>query len=584
MSYTTIKTVTLSAATTIGFASIVFAGEAPASDISWGFLIIGLLGGLALFIYGMEQMSDGMKKTAGDQMRSILAALTHNQLLGLAVGTFVTMVIQSSSATTVMLVSFVQAGLMSFTQCLGVILGGGIGTTVTAQLIAFKLTDYALLMVFIGAVLRMFAKTERMRNIGEIILGFGILFYGMKLMSDSMKPLRSYPIFIDALKGLENPLLGLLVGTLLTALIQSSSAFTGILIVLAQQNLITLEAGIPMIFGANIGTCITAGLASIGTTREAKRVAMAHVIFKIAGVVLFIFWIPAFADLIRTLGAGFSSGPARDIANAHTFFNVSIGFLFLPATALFGRLITTLLPERPINPAFELTTRHIDDRQIVNPPIAIELARAEISRVALLLGRMQRAIIIPFFSDEERKDEIFPSLSLLEGIDLRERKINFLQEEIKAYLLKVGQQPLSQKQSDEIFGMISIVKDMESLGDLIHRNMVPLIPKKHALETDFSDEGREELMIYHEKVCKQLFLLKEAFSERNPEKAREIMLGERKYLDLESQYRIRHLERMLHQRNESLETHEVHMELMDLMKQIIVYSSNIAKTFVTSTL
>jgi len=584
MSNSAFKTATLSAAAIVGLASVVFAGDAAATEISWGFLIIGLLGGLALFIYGMEQMSDGMKKTAGDQMRSILAALTHNQLLGLAVGTFVTMVIQSSSATTVMLVSFVQAGLMNFTQCLGVILGGGIGTTVTAQLIAFKLTDYALLMVFIGAVLRMFAKTERMRNIGDIILGFGILFYGMKLMSDSMKPLRMFPAFIDLLKGLENPFLGLLVGTVLTALIQSSSAFTGILIVLAQQNLITLEAGIPMIFGANIGTCITAGLASIGTTREAKRVALAHVIFKIAGVVLFIFWIPAFADLIRTLGAGFSSGTARDIANAHTVFNVSIGFLFLPATALFGRLITTLLPERPTNPAFELNTRHIDDRQIVNPPVAIELARAEISRVALLLGRMQRSIIIPFFSEEERKDEIFPSLSLLEGIDLRERKINFLQEKIKAYLLKVGQQPLSQKQSDEIYGMISIVKDMESLGDLIHRNMVPLIPKKHALETDFSDEGQEELMIYHEKVCKQLFLLKEAFSERNPEKAREIMLGERKYLDLESQYRIRHLQRLLHQRNESLETHEVHMELMDLMKQIIVYSSNIAKTFVTSTL
>jgi len=584
MSYTAIKTVTLSAAGLAGLASIAFAGETAAAEISWGFLIIGLLGGLALFIYGMEQMSEGMKKTAGDQMRSILAALTHNQLLGLAVGTFVTMVIQSSSATTVMLVSFVQAGLMNFTQSLGVILGGGIGTTVTAQLIAFKLTDYALLMVFIGAALRIFAKTERMRNIGDIILGFGILFYGMKLMSDSMKPLRSYPVFIDALKGLENPLLGLLVGALLTALIQSSSAFTGILIVLAQQNLITLEAGIPMIFGANIGTCITAGLASIGTTREAKRVALAHVIFKIAGVVLFIFWIPAFADLVRTLGAGFSSGTARDIANAHTFFNVSIGFLFLPATTLFSRLILTLLPEKPVSPVFQLTTRHIDDRQLVNPPVAIELARAEISRVALLLGRMQRAIIIPFFSDEERKDEIFPSLSLLEGIDLLERKINFLQEEIKSYLLKVVQQPLSQKQSDEIFGMISIVKDMESLGDLIHRNMVPLIPKKHALETDFSDEGREELMIYHEKVCKQLFLLKDAFAERNPEKAREIMLGERKYLDLESQYRIRHLQRMLHRRNESLETHEVHMELMDLMKQIIVYSSNIAKTFVTSTL
>ncbi len=584
MPFKAIKATMLIVAVIVCSAHLVFAGEAPAGEISWGMLIIGLLGGLALFIYGMEQMSEGMKKTAGDQMRSILAALTHNQLLGLAVGTFVTMVIQSSSATTVMLVSFVQAGLMNFSQCLGVILGGGIGTTVTAQLIAFKLTDYALLMVFIGAVMRMFGKTDRMRNIGNIILGFGILFYGMKLMSDTMKPLRSYPAFIDTLKGLENPLLGLLVGTVLTALIQSSSAFTGILIVLAQQNLITLEAGIPMILGANIGTCITAGLASIGTSREAKRVALAHVIFKIAGVVLFIFWIPAFADMIRTIGAGVSSGTARDIANAHTVFNVSIGFLFLPATALFNRLIMTLLPERPSNPAFDLATRHIDDRQIFNPPVAIELARAEISRVALLLGRMQRAIIIPFFSAEERKDEIFPSLSLLDGIEMREKKINYLQKEIKTYLLKVGQQPLSEKQSDEIYAMISIVKDMESLGDLIHRNMVPLIPKKHALETDFSDEGREELMIYHEKVCQQLHLMKEAFAERNPEKARQIMLQERKYLDLESQYRIRHLQRLLCERCESLETHEVHMELMDLMKQIIVYSSNIAKTFVTATL
>ena len=562
----------------------VFAGEQSSPEISWKFLVIGLLGGLALFIYGMEQMSEGMKKSAGDQMRSILATLTHNQVLGLTVGAFVTMVIQSSSATTVMLVSFVQAGLMNFTQCLGVILGGGIGTTVTAQLIAFKLTDYALLLIFIGAVIRMFAKSDRMRNIGEIILGFGILFYGMKLMSDTMKPLRSYPAFIDTLKGLENPLLGLLVGTVLTALIQSSSAFTGILIVLAQQNLITLEAGIPMILGANIGTCITAGLASIGTTREAKRVALAHVFFKIAGVLLFFFWIPTFAGLIRQIGAGFGTEAARNIANAHTVFNVSIGLLFLPATSLFSRIIMAILPEKPVSPVFELSTRHIDERQVFNPPVAIELARAEISRVALLLGRMQRAIIIPFFSNEERKDEIFPSLTLLDGIEMREKKINYLQEEIKQFLLKVGQQPLSQKQSDEIFGMISIAKDMESMGDLIHRNMVPLIPKKHALETDFSDEGREELMIYHEKVCKQLYLLKESFAERNAEKARQIMLQERKYLDLESQYRVRHLQRMLHKRSESLETHEVHMELMDLMKQVIVYSSNIAKTFVTSTM
>ena len=584
MLFKAIKTVILVAAVIVSTTHLVFAGEAPAGEISWGMLIIGLLGGLALFIYGMERMSEGMQKMAGNRMRSILAALTHNQIMGLTVGAFITMIIQSSSATTVMLVSFVQAGLMSFTQSLGVILGGGIGATVTGQLIAFKLTDYALLMIFIGAVIRMFAKQERMRNVGEIILGFGILFYGMKLMSDTMKPLRDYPAFIDALRNLENPLLGLLVGILLTALIQSSGAFIGILIVLAQHHLITLEAGIPLVLGSNIGTCVTAGLASIGTSREAKRVALAHVVFKIVGVLLFIFWVPAFAGLIRTIGAGLSSGTARDIANAHTIFNISIGLLFLPVTTLFNRLIIAILPDKPVAPCYKLATRHIDDRQIFNPSVAIELARAEISRVARILGEMQRAIIVPFFSDENRRDEIFPELSLLEGIEIREKKINYLQEEIKTYLLKVGQQPLSEKQSDEIYGMISIVKDMESLGDLIHRNMVPLIPKKHALETDFSDEGREELMIYHEKVCKQLHLMKEAFAERNPDKAREIMLQERKYLDLESQYRIRHLQRLLCERCESLETHELHMELMDLMKQIIVYSSNIAQTFVTSTL
>ncbi len=276
--------------------------SSPTSDeISWGFMIIGLCGGLALFLYGMEQMSEGLKKSAGNKMRSILSALTNNRIVGAVVGAFVTTVIQSSSATTVMLVSFVQAGLMSFAQSLGVILGADIGTTITAQLIAFKLTDYALLLIAVGFVMRTFGKGDNIRNIGEVLLGFGVLFYGMKLMSDAMKPLRTYAEFINLMKGLENPLLGLLVGTVFTALIQSSSAFTGIVIVMAQQGLITLDAGIPLVFGANIGTCITAGFASIGTSREAKRVALAHVLFKVCGVTLFIFWIPTFVDIIQAI-------------------------------------------------------------------------------------------------------------------------------------------------------------------------------------------------------------------------------------------------------------------------------------------
>jgi phosphate:Na+ symporter len=578
-----------------------FGADSP-SDISWGFLLIGLCGGLAFFLYGMEKMSEGMKKSAGNKMRSILAALTKNRVIGLLVGAFVTMVIQSSSATTVMLVSFVQAELMSFTQSLGVILGADIGTTITAQLIAFKLTDYALLMIAVGFAMRMFAKNDNIRHAGDVILGFGILFYGMKLMSDAMKPLRTYPEFINMMKGLENPLLGLLLGTLFTALIQSSSAFTGIVIVLAQQGLITLEAGIPMIFGANIGTCITAWLASIGTTREAKRVALAHVLFKIAGVLLFIFWIPSFADIIRAVALNFGSDTARQIANAHTIFNVSLGLVFLPFTAIFANLILRIFPEKVEEKGLKPATWHLEEGSISTPAIAIDLARSEISRMAKLLERMLRAIIIPFMSDanlikkqglpkeeinlllEEipTRDEIYPQLTLLEGLDMREEKIDFLEEKIGDYLIQIGRQELSDRQANEVFSMTSIVNDMESIGDIIHRIMIPLIAKKQALATDFSEEGKEELMIFHVKICKQISRLRDFFAEIDPQKALEIMAKEEQYLNLEAKYRNRHLQRFLQQRKETAQTHEVHMELLDLLKQINVYAGNIAKTILNS--
>jgi phosphate:Na+ symporter len=573
-------------------------GSPKPGEISWAFLVIGLLGGLALFLYGMEKMSEGMKKSAGSKMRSILAALTKNRVIGLVVGAFVTMVIQSSSATTVMLVSFVQAELMSFAQSLGVILGADIGTTITAQLIAFKLTDYALLMIAAGFGLRMFAKQDNIRHVGDVILGFGILFFGMKLMSDAMKPLRSFPGFIDLMQGLENPLLGLLVGTLFTALIQSSSAFTGVLIVLAQQQLITLEAGIPMLFGANIGTCITAGLASIGMSREAKRVALAHVLFKIAGVLLFIFWIPSFADIIRSLAVTFGADIARQIANAHTIFNVSLGLVFLPFTAIFAGLILRLLPDKVEEKHLRPATWHLEESAIATPAIAIDLVRSEISRMAKILERMLRAIIIPFMSDanlikkqglpktetdlllEEipTRDEIYPQLSLLEGLDMREEKIDFLEEKIGDYLIQIGRQELSDSETNEVFGMTSIVNDMESIGDIIHRIMMPLIEKKQALATDFSDEGKEELMIFHVKICKQIGRLRDIFAETDPQKALKIVAKEEKYLDLEAQFRSRHLQRFLQQRRETAETHEVHMELLDLLKQINFYAGNIAKT------
>jgi phosphate:Na+ symporter len=387
-----------------------------------------------------------------------------------------------------------------------------------------------------------------------------------------------------------------------TALIQSSSAFTGIVIVLAQQGLLTLEAGIPMVFGANIGTCITAGLATIGTSREAKRVALAHVLFKVGGVTLFIFWIPTLTAVIQSIAAKFGSDTARQIANAHTIFNVSLALIFLPFTAIFAKLLLKILPREKEVKGVVPVTWHLDESMIGTPDFAINLARAEISRMAILLGRILRAVIIPFISDPNwinrdvsvkdeatlfvkeipTRDEVFPEMTLLEGIDMREEKIDFLDEKIVDYLIRVARQELTDEQVSEVYGMIKITNDLERIGDIIHRNMLPLIDKKKKLDSDFSDEGKEELMIYHVKVCKQISRLKEAFAENNMETARKIMQKESQYLDLESKYRLKHLMRMHQNRKESLQTHEIHMELLDTLKQITVYTADIAKTYLST--
>ncbi len=583
--------------------SIAGTGSAGPATFSWADIFIGLAGGLAFFLYGMEKMSTGMKSTAGNKMRSILASLTKNRVIALIVGAFVTMVIQSSSATTVMLVSFVQAGLLNLVQSMGVILGADIGTTITAQMIAFKLTDYALLMVAMGFILKLLGKTEKSKSVGDIVLGFGILFFGMKLMSDAMNPLRSFPPFIDLMKDLENPFMGILFGAAFTAVVQSSSATTGVLIVLAQQGLISLEGGIPVIFGANIGTCVTAALAVIGAEREAKRVAIAHIMFKIAGVILFIFWIPQFADLIRALAGKFGSGTARQLANAHTLFNVSLGLFFLPFIPVFSKIIYFIYPARKKPKSQEIRTWYIEDAVLETPSLAIDLARAEMARMAKLLGRMLNGIIIPFLSDEAhiskrakpdeeaqlllkeipKKDAIHKDLTLLQGLDLREEKIDFLEKKLSAYLTHIAQGTITEEQAEEVFGMVSIVKDMESMGDIIHRNMIPLIAKKKRLLYDFSLEGKEELLIYHGKVSKQIRLLEAAFKETDAKLADKIMKKERKYLDLESRYRARHLKRIILKNEESMETTAIHLELMDLMKQIVLYSANIAQTYIGTT-
>jgi len=553
------------------------------TSIHWGIMAMTLLGGLALFLYGMEKMSEGMKKMAGNKLRTILSALTNNRIIGLSVGTLVTMLIQSSSATTVMLVSFVQAELMTFVQSLGVILGAGIGTTITAQLIALKLTDYSLLMIGIGFLVRVFSNKDEIKYIGEVLLGFGLLFLGMKLMSEAMYPLRSYKPFLDILKQLEYPIIGILVGAIFTALIQSSSAFTGILIVLAQQGLLTLEAGIPLIFGANLGTCITAGLASIGASREAKRVALAHSLFKIGGILLFVFWIPTFAEIIRSITPAQSETVSpRQIANAHTIFNVSLAFIFLPFTQYFAAVILKILPRRKVETGVVPVIWHLDNSVISTPAAAIGLAQTEILRMAKILKRMLNAVIEPFITNEEKKDAIYPELTARQGIDMRERKIDFLEEKVTKYLFQISKENLSDKQASEVYAMMAIAKDMENIGDIVHRELMPLSDKKQQLKKDFSGKGKKEIVNYHTSVMKQISRLEIALTQMEFEKTKKILLKEEKYQDVEYEYRMAHIERVQKEKTKSIVTHEIHMDLMDLLKQIHNYLKNMAKEIMES--
>ncbi|MEJ2595549.1 MAG: Na/Pi cotransporter family protein [bacterium] len=556
--------------------------------ISWIVLIMGLFGGLALFLFGMQKMSEGFKKSAGKSMRSILARITKNRFVGLTAGAFVTLVIQSSSATTVMLVGFVQAQLLSFTQTLSVILGANIGTTFTAQIIAFRITDYALLMVILGFALSSFAKKEKYKYLGESILGFGILFLGMKFMSDAMNPLRDYPGFINMIKNLDNPVYGLLAGALITALIQSSSAFTGIIIVLAQQGLITLEASIPMLLGANIGTCVTAALSTIGASRDAKRVAIAHVIFNTLGALAFLFWIPTFADIVRSVSpasdvtgmAKLAAETPRQIANAHTLFNVSLGLVFLPFTGLLAKLIYLIFPIREADKTPVLSTWHLDSNALKTPSVALNLCMAEIGRMAKILRRMLEGLNYRLIGEQLTDDREIRGYGTTKALDMREQKIDFLQKAITDYLIRIGGENLTEMQSNENATLISITRSMEAIGDIIHRDMLPLIRKKEQKGIDFSVEGKQDIKHYCHKVIKQLRRLEELFSEHSISRGIKIVSKETEYADLDAGFRKRHLKRLYEDRKESRVTHEMHLEVMDYFKQINVYITGIARSMI----
>ena len=560
------------------FSSALYAAGQDSNSISFFLLATGLFGGMGMFLYGMEMMSDGMKVTAGNSMRTILEKLTSNKYLAVFVGAFVTMVIQSSSATTVMLVSFVNSGLLAFSQALGVILGSNIGSTVTAQIVAFKVTDYALLLIAAGALMSLFSKKDTVKNLGYVILGFGLLFYGMKVMSDTMKPLRSDPAFNSILTSFENPFLGILAGAIFTALVQSSSATTGIVITLASGGSITLEAGIPLIFGANLGTCITALLAGLNASRDAKRVAVAHITFNLIGVLLFCFWIPTFADWVSQT----SQNIPRQIANAHTFFNIIASIVFLPFTGYIAKAIIHYFPDKELDRNIEKpAVLHLDESLLDQPTAAINNAQAEIKGVVGLMERVVGTLVRPFINGQDLNDIENEEVDLISATNQRVEKIDFLNDKITEYLVATSKSDLSTKQSKELFTLTSIVNYLGSMNDLIKLRFSTLVSKKDGINEDFSPEDQDEIFNYHQRLIKQVKRLDKFFAKFDKAKAEKIIAKGKENKDLEQKYRLDRFERISSQdpsSGKSADLNQLHTQVMDLLKQVNIFIELIASS------
>ncbi len=466
-----------------------FATAAPIStggdDIDWFIIVTGLFGGLAVFLFGMDRMTEALRVAASSRIRFALARMTKNRFLGATSGAGVTAVIQSSSITTVLVVGFISSGVMTLSQAIPVILGANVGTTITAQVVAFSVSRYALMIVAIGYALAFFGKSDRRIVQGNLILGFGLLFFGMSVMGAAMDPLRSYQPFIDLMAAMDTAVLAVLVAAAFTALVQSSSATTGIIVVLASEGLITTSAGVALVLGANIGTSVTAQLAAIGKPPEAVRAAVVHTLFNVLGALAWIPFVGVLVGLVESIG-----GPlARQIANAHTIFNVVNTIVFLAFVAQLERLVVRLVPDKPEEEPLRL--KYLDDSLLRTPTLALERARLELLRMTNRIQVMLTDVLPALF------DGPVEALNAIEELD---DEIDALHGQIIVYLGRVGQQSLSAGSTDELMDLMEATNNLEAIGDLIETNLVSLGRDRLVNELVVDPETRRMIEDFHHDV------------------------------------------------------------------------------------
>lgn len=508
-------------------------------------ITFGLLGGLAIFIFGMNMMSESLQKAAGEKMKKILGILTVNPVMGVLAGAIATAVMQSSSATTVMVIGFVSAGLMTLKQGISVILGANIGTTMTAQLLAFNISDYIFVIIFVGFIVSFVFKSEKIKSIGQTIFAFGLLFEGIQIMSSVMKPLAASPVFINMIDHVSGmPVLGVLVGTLMTLVVQSSSATIAVLQNFAAQagpdgvsSIIGLAGAIPVLLGDNIGTTITALLACIGQSRDAKRTALAHCTFNITGAFLFIWFVKPYAHFIQAIS---TKGPeveviARQIANAHTIFNITMTLIWLPLIWLLVKIVVKILPYKEKNSKQKEVPVFLDPRLISQPAAAMEMVAREILRcsgmVEQMIHRLNHAI--------ERQD-----LRRVDSILRQAVVVRKLYDNIVSYLSSLfSSGSMTEEQATQTAGMMYILSDIERTDALCTEateSLQSILEKKHKLSPEAVEDLCRGLQIIEDMYQNVLEVIRTG----NGEDARKIVHKKDNVLDLTLKLRKNHMKRV----------------------------------------
>lgn len=508
-------------------------------------ILFGLFGGLAIFIFGMNMMSECLQKAAGEKMKTILGMLTKNPVMGVIAGAIVTAVLQSSSATTVMAIGFVSAGLMTLPQAISIIFGANIGTTMTAQIIAFKISDYIYLFIFAGFIVAFISKSEKIKNIGQTVFAFGLLFLGIETMGGVMKPLASSPVFTNMIaKVADIPVLGVAVGALMTLVVQSSSATIAVLQNFASQpgadggtSIIGLAGAIPILLGDNIGTTITALLASIGQPRDAKRTALAHSIFNISGSFLFIWFVTPFAEIIKMISP---KGPeieviSRQIANAHTGFNLVMTILWTPLLWLMVKIVMRLIPDGKEAAGHPSEPVYLDERLVGQPAAALQLVAREVLRVSDIVEELlQNASVAA------RKED----RALLDSMNEKAQMVESLSSKITEYLSGLfSAGVLTEEQANQTAGIMYVLSDVERMGILcndIADSLEDKLAKKYKYSKDAMKDLEKSLKVIEEMYSGAI----DVMTSGNQDSAKKIRKRREKVLDLDIEMRKGHMERV----------------------------------------